>query len=114
MKKHTKAVLLSGLVFPGMGHLYLKRVLPGVVLLGTALTSVYFLLSSILEKAFIISNKIQSGDMPLDVAAISEFAAKQSTGADGRLLNIATYTLLICWVIGMVDAYRVGRSSNKV
>lgn len=109
MKKHTKAVLLSGLVFPGMGHLYLNRFIVGVVLLGVSLTSVYFVMSSVLAKALIISDKIQSGDVPFDVMAITNMVSKQTTGADEQVLNAAVYTLIICWVIGMVDSFRVGR-----
>lgn len=56
-----------------------------------------------------ITEQIQSGDVSLDVAAITELVLRQSTGADAQMLNIAAVTLTICWLIGIVDAYRIGR-----
>ena len=113
MKKSTKAVLLSALVFPGVGHIYLKKHISGTVLIGTAFAAIYFLVSITIEKALQITEKIQSGDIPLDIAAITESISKQSTGAEAQLVNLATATFIICWLIGIVDCYRQGRVREK-
>lgn len=62
-----------------------------------------------MEQAFEISDKILRGETQLDVQAITEQVAQQSSGADAQLLNLTTIAILICWLVGIVDAYRVGR-----
>jgi hypothetical protein len=39
--------------------------------------------------------------------------SQQSRGADAQLLNIATTVLIICWIVGIIDSYRAGRSREK-
>jgi hypothetical protein len=115
MKSSTKAVLLSAFVFPGLGHIYLKKYIPGVVLLGTSLAGSYYLISKTVENALQIVEKIQGGNIQPDITAITELVTKQSTGTDSQLVNIATIIIFICWIIGIIDSYRVGklRDTNK-
>ncbi len=113
MKKSTKAVLLSALVFPGVGHIFLKKYISGVVLISASFTAIYYLISKTVESAFQIAQKIQSGDVQLDVDAITELVSKHPASAESQLLNIATAAVIVCWVIGIIDAYRVGRIRDK-
>ena len=115
MSKTIKAALLSAFVFPGTGHFFLKKHLIGTLLAGAAFGSLYFVLSRMVEKALQINEKIQSGEVQLDIAVITELISKQPTGTDARLLNVAWTVLIIFWLIGVIDSYRVGRrlgSSN--
>lgn len=109
MKKSTKAALLSAFVFPGAGHIYLKKYVAGILLAGVSFAAVYYVIAKTVEMAVEISEKIQSGDVPLDVGAITDLVSQQSGGADAKMLNIATTALVICWLIGIVDSYRAGR-----
>ncbi len=109
MKKSTKAALLSAFVFPGAGHIFLKKYIPGVALVGASLGGIYYLTSKTVEKGLRIAEIIQSGDVQLDVAAITELVSKQPTSTEAQLINIATVILIISWLIGIVDSYRVGR-----
>ena len=113
MKKSTKAALLSAFIFPGLGHIFLKKYIPGFVLVGFSITCIYYLISKTMEHALQIVDKIQSGSVPLDATAIADLAAKQSTGAESLLLNIASVAILICWIIGIIDSYRVGSMQDK-
>jgi hypothetical protein len=113
MKKSTKAALLSAFVFPGVGHLYLKKYMSGVLLAGASFAAIYYLIAKSVERAFEISEKIQSGDVPLDVQAITALVTQQTSGTDVILLNIATTALFVCWLIGIIDSYRVGRVRDK-
>ena len=107
MKTSTKAVLLSALVIPGAGHIYLKKYFPGLILIGVSLSAVYVLVSKITEQAMQAITQIENGSVSLDPVAINDLIISQQAGADGQLLNIATIAIIICWVVGMIDAYRV-------
>ena len=113
MRKSTKAVLLSALVFPGIGHLYVKKYLPGLILITASFAAIYYLMSKTVENALQISAKIQSGTVPLDVEAINELVSAQSSGADAPLYNMATIALTVCWLVGIFDAYRLGRERDS-
>lgn len=113
MSKSIKAALLSALVFPGAGHFYLKKHLSGVILTGAALASLAVVISQAVARATQIAEKIRLGEVPLDIAAISELISKQPTGTAADQLNIATTVLIIIWLIGIIDAYRIGRAKAK-
>ena len=80
----------------------------GVLLDGASFNSIYYLISKAVERAFEITEKIQSGDAQLDIEAITELVSQQSSGTDVHLLNIATTTFIICWLVGIIRSYRVG------
>jgi len=113
MKLSLKAALFSAFIFPGSGHFLLKKPVPGSLLAGVSILCVWALLSTALEKAQEISLKIQSGEVQLDISRITEEVSKQVAGGGTQLAEIATYLLLICWLLGIVDSYRVGWLQNK-
>ena len=109
MKKATKAALLSGLVFPGVGHLYLSQRLRGWVLLLGAVAAVAVLVNVAVERAQSIVDRIVSGEIPLDEGRIAQAVTDSSQGPDSLLGQAALIAFLACWVVGIVDSYRVGR-----
>ncbi len=112
MKKSTKAALLSAFVLPGIGHIFLKKYIFGVVLSGVSLTGIYYLVSTTVERALQILEQVQNGDIPLDIVTITTLASQQPADTEADLLNMATAAFVICWLIGVVDAYRVGRARD--
>jgi hypothetical protein len=113
MSKSGKAALLSALVFPGAGHLFLKKHLTGAILLCASLAALYLIAADIWEKALAIVEKIERGEVSPDVAAIAELLSRQPMGNESHLLNAALPVLIICWLIGIADSYRCGRALDK-
>jgi hypothetical protein len=112
MKRSIKAALLSGLVFPGVGHLYLRRYVRGVLLAAAAAALSYFIVSIAVNMALDVAGKIQSGDVPLNAASISDLVSKDSQRSENSS-DIATTALFALWLIGIVDSYREGRIKEK-
>jgi len=113
MQQSLKAALFSALIFPGSGHFLLKKHVRGVLLAGVSILCIWALLSVAIEKAQEISLKIQSGEIPLDIARITDEVTKQTIGGDTQLAEVATYLLVACWLVGIVDSFRVGRLLDK-
>jgi len=113
MKKSTKAVLLSAFVFPGAGHVLLKKYIPGFILIVASLASTYYILSTTIEESMQIVEQIQSGSVQPDVVSIEELVSRHTTSKDAHLIDIATYIFITCWIIGIIDSYRVGRVRDK-
>lgn len=114
MSKSLKAALLSALVFPGIGHFSLKKPLQGSLLSGIAIVCLYFLLTAVVDIAQRLSVKIQSGEVPFDITKISELISQQLAGSDGQLGNIPFLLLVICWLVGVLDSFRIGWSQEKI
>ena len=112
MKKSTKAILLSALVFPGAGHLYLKAYWVGFTLVSVGSVVVIYIVKMVMEQAYAIVEKIQNGDTQLDITGITELVSKELSAGDIRLQNIATLVLLVCWLVGIADSYRIARKTN--
>ncbi len=114
MNKSNKAALFSALVFPGAGHFFLKRHVSGAVIACAALGGLYLIIANMLERAQEIADKILSGEVGLDIATITELVSQQSASNDSQLLDIAGAVLIISWLIGIADSYRVGRAQDKI
>jgi hypothetical protein len=113
MSKSLRAALLSALILPGVGHFWLKKPLQGALLSGITIVSLYVLLSTVVDIAQRLSIRIQSGEIPLDVTTISELISQQMAGHNGQLINIPTLLLIICWTVGVLDSFRIGRLEEK-
>ena len=113
MSKSIKAALLSAFVFPGVGHMFLKKYIAGTVLAGAAFAALYFLITKAVAWALKIAEKIETGEIQPDIAAITELVSNKVMGTDAQSLNIATTVLIVSWLISIVDSYRVGRGQDK-
>ena len=113
MKRSSKAALLSGLIFPGIGHIVLKQYLRGSVLMLSALAAFSIVVSRVFQRALIIVDRVNSGEIPVDTGAIAEMVSNSTSGADGFIENIAVVVLVTCWLIGIIDSYRLGVAQEK-
>ena len=108
MKPSIKAALLSALVFPGAGHLLLKKYPVAAALATAAGMGAYVLMTQAFDIALTISAKIQNGEIPLDPIQIITAINQHISMAQSQTASIATWVIIIAWVIGIVDAYRLG------
>jgi VIT1/CCC1 family predicted Fe2+/Mn2+ transporter len=107
-----KAALLSGLVFPGLGQIYLKHHVRGVLLAFGAALAMYFIASTAVQTALDVVKKIEVGEVTLESTAITDLIAQESHRT-GQATNIVTIVLGVIWVVGIVDAYRQGRALDR-
>lgn len=106
MKKSIKAVLWSGLAFPGAGHFFLKCFGRGMILFVPSVISVGVYVSGLMAQVDFVMDKMASGAVALDANAIQSMLdhVPQSQAVD-----IAFWVFVTCWGLGMVDAYLLGR-----
>jgi hypothetical protein len=112
MKKSTKAALWSGLLFPGAGHFFLKRYRRGFLLLSITLAALVIIIRDALDQALAIADKIQSGAIPLDAQIISQSIEEAANTAASLPVNVAWLITIVCWVIALIDAFRIGRQEE--
>ncbi len=114
MRRSTKAALLSGLVFPGIGHMVLKQYLRGSALIISALIASSVIVTAVIQRVLtIIVDRINSGEIPVEAGAIAEIISNSTNGAGSLIENISVIVLGACWLIGIIDSYRLGIAQEK-
>ena len=112
MSRSTNAVLLSALVLPGAGHLYLKHYPRGIALIVTSLTCLGVLVERAMQQASIVLEKLASEGDGVDPGRLADLVAQASSGPGSLVVTVASLVLAGCWVIGIVDAYRLGKDQQ--
>ncbi len=106
MKSATKALLLSALVFPGVGHLAIARPARGALYLLPALAAFGYLLVATVVSAMDVYNRIIAQSGVLSAQSISTLLAESPmlSGAGSIAL-----LFMLCWLAATVDAWYCGR-----
>lgn len=112
MSNSLTAALLSGLIFPGLGQVVLKRYRRGVVLMLIVVACLTVLVAKALQQAFAILRQIELAGGVIDIDAILNAATQSSTTSDSLVFNYVSLLLIVCWVFGVVDAYRIGKKKD--
>ena len=113
MRKSTKAALLSGLVFPGLGQVILKRYLRASVLIGVSLIAVWVIVSTSVEQAMTVVDRIESGEVPLTSEAITEAVSASGDTPDGTLGTWSLVVLGAAWLFAIGDALYADSAASR-
>ena len=108
MRKSLKGALLSGLVFPGYGQFVMKHYIRGIVLMLTCLTGLVVIGVKVRQQIFIVLEKIEYVDGAIDMSEIINAVNLAGTASGDVIYRFASLLLLFCWIIGIIDAYRIG------
>ena len=112
MNNSLKGALWSGLVFPGLGQVILKHYKRGAVLMIAVSASLLVILMKAVQGAFAILEKIEFEGGVIDLSTISNAATQASTTSESLIFNLALLLIMFCWIIGTIDAYRIGRKKD--
>jgi hypothetical protein len=112
MNNALKGALLSGLVFPGLGQVMLKYYKRGAVLMIAITATLLAVLIKAVQQAFTILEKIESEGGEIDMSTILSTATQASTTSDSLIFKLLLWLLIFCWIIGVVDAYIIGRKKD--
>jgi hypothetical protein len=110
MKKPMTAALLSGLVFPGAGQLYLQHIARGFAFLVPSAIALTILFNNVLDRAQDLLTRIESGALPLTADALTVAVAQQ--GDPGWLPTLSGWVLLACWIASTIDAWRLAKAAE--
>jgi uncharacterized membrane protein len=114
MKISTRATLLSLFMFPGSGHIVLKKYISGGLFIGVAAIASLFLFSEMMQRANHIANQIVEGRVPFDPIIIIELVTATPPADEAQLLNIVINIFIVTWVISTIDAYRLGKKQEEM
>jgi hypothetical protein len=112
MNNAFKGVLLSGLILPGLGQVVLKRYARGVIIMLTVLLGLSVVVLKAVQYALVIVEKIELEGGDIDLNAIMNAATHASGSADSLTFNLLLLLIVVCWIISVIDAYRIGRNKD--
>jgi hypothetical protein len=112
MTNAIKGVLLSALVFPGLGQIALKRYQRGVVLMLATLTGFVVIVANAIREARRILETIEAEGGVIDQDAMSRAIAQSTAWSDNLAFNLLLVAITLCWVYAAVDAYRIGKQQG--
>jgi acid phosphatase family membrane protein YuiD len=112
MKNSMKGALLSGLVFPGLGQIALKRYWRGLALMLAVMACLYIMIVTAVQQAYAILESIETeGGMP-DGDIISQAAVQAAAASDSPMISAVSVLIIVFWIIGIIDAYRIGKQKD--
>ena len=112
MNNSLKGALLSGVVFPGLGQVRLKHYKRGIVLMFTVFASMVVMVLKAVQQAFTILEKIMLEGGVIDIKTITDAATQAISTSDNVMYNLALLLIVVCWIFGIVDAYRIGKKKD--
>ena len=109
MKLATKAVIFSGIVFPGAGYFIVGKKLKGSVSLALVIGGLAFIMADVFYRANIIAEKIIYGQVPNDVLAIRQEILLTPGNLSPQLMSGLSIAIGLIWLLGIIDSYLIGR-----
>jgi TM2 domain-containing membrane protein YozV len=110
MKVSYKAALLSTFVFPGVGHLYLKKYWRGLGIMFIVLSGLGFMVWSATTSAFnrldSVMVKMQGGTTSLQ--EISDIVGSKMLSTT-PYYDAVFYFIVCFWIFAIIDAYKIGK-----
>ncbi len=110
LKASYKAALLSLFVFPGLGHLYLKRYWRGLVIMLFFLTGVSYMVWFITASALKRLDRamvMMKGDIT-KLQHLPDIVGSKML-VTGLYQDVVSYVIICLWIFAVIDAYRIGR-----
>jgi len=108
MNRAVNAALISALVFPGGGQMYLGRRWRALLFVAPTLVAAGYFLSRVMAQAEAIANEVLDGRVAPDFGAILARVHEINMSAT-PLMDLAAGVMVASWIASTWDAYRLGR-----
>lgn len=104
-----RGAYLSGLVYPGLGQMAQKHYARGIALICIATASFMITLLAISKQIGALLANLESGSGDLDITTLATEITKLTPGQDGGSIRLSSALMVLCWGVGIVDAYLAGK-----
>jgi hypothetical protein len=91
----------------------LKHYKRGIALMLIVLAALFVLVAQATHQALTILERIEAEGGIIDLSTISTAATQSSTASDTTTFTIALFLIISCWIIGIIDAYRLGKKKDS-
>ncbi len=100
------------MVFPGYGQYNQKHYLRGITLILISLAGLIVIGVKTYRQAFTILENIDLKSGTIDMTDILNTVSQANTTSGSITYRYVSLLILSCWIIGIVDAYMIGRKKD--
>jgi len=113
MKQSTTGVLLSGLVYPGLGQVILGRKFTGVGFISLTTIVIIGIVFRIAERLYFALDQMMrlGGEQALELDRLIELLRASDTGWHVEIFGLML--LVFCWLASIVHAYLLGQKLDR-
>ncbi|MCF6323149.1 MAG: hypothetical protein L3J89_02295 [Gammaproteobacteria bacterium] len=112
MKLSTKALIYSGLVFPGAGYFVVKKTVRGSTAFLITFVGLVVVMIEVFHKAQIIAEKIVMGAIPVDISVIREQILVTPGVSSTSVVSVVSVVIGLVWLVGVVDSWRLAKQEE--
>ncbi|OGP87256.1 MAG: hypothetical protein A2031_07580 [Deltaproteobacteria bacterium RBG_19FT_COMBO_43_11] len=109
----TKAALLSALLFPGWGQLFLKRYKRGLAIIVPAVIGMVLILVHIVQIAVALLKAAPLKKDAVNFSAVVKLSIDAIKSLNLFYLLIIFLVIILLWIFSIVDAYLLGKKQIK-
>ncbi|AZG74905.1 hypothetical protein [Shewanella livingstonensis] len=113
MKKSIYAALLSGIICPGSGQLWLGKKRLGWGFICVSLVCVLVIMNQIISQAQVIAEQILAGDIGNDLASIYAAVSDVALNTASSSMSTLTWVFLTNWGLSIISAFWLGAQQDK-
>ena len=113
MNNAMKGILFSAFIFPGAGQVILSRYKRGAVFFAAAFVSGILSVTAIVRQAVALLQDLVAAGVPATIPKVMAIVAEASTTASTAFLKISFLLLFCCWLVSVVDAWRIGKELDQ-
>ncbi|GGQ14580.1 hypothetical protein [Shewanella litoralis] len=113
MKKSLYAALLSAIICPGSGQVWLGKKWLGWGFISVSLLCVMVLMNHIISRAQVIAEQILAGNIGNDLSTIYAEVSKAALDTQSTDLSAITWIFIANWAISIATAFWLGAKQDK-
>ncbi|MDP5147675.1 hypothetical protein ORI98_14640 [Shewanella sp. ULN5] len=111
IKRPLKAALMSALICPGSGQMWLGKKWQGIGFMALSFVCLAVMMNFAIERAQVIADKILAGEVALEYSAIY---AQITQAPDGNMAQISTWITWLFvanWLTSIITAYLMAKKT---
>jgi len=113
MKKSIYAAILSGIVCPGSGQIWLGKKRLGWGFVGVSILCIFVLMDQIISRAQVIAEQILAGNIGNDIGSIYAAVSGVAFDTSGSSMSTLTWIFLANWGLSIISAFWLGAQQDK-
>jgi TM2 domain-containing membrane protein YozV len=113
MKKSIYAAMLSGIICPGSGQLWLGKKLQGWGFISVSVVCIMVLMDQVISRAQVIAEQILAGNIGNDLASIYAAVSEVALDTGSSSMSALTWVFLANWGLSIISAFWFGAQQDK-
>jgi hypothetical protein len=113
MNLAIRAALYNALLFPGWGHLYLKRYKRGLMFIVPVLAGMLSICWAVIQVAINILKAHPLKKGTVDMTTVVSLSLDSTKAINFNYFSLILSFIVLVWIISIIDAYQLGKKQMR-